>query len=67
MIVYRITFAMNTIASVKPVDATFVLKEDGDYYYENDGMLIYAIIRAHTDQEAHLKATELIEKVTKGK
>lgn len=66
MKVFRVTFAANQVASIKPAEPTFILTDNEDYYYESGGTLIYALVKAATEEEAMEKSLAIIEKVKRG-
>jgi len=63
MKVFRVTFAANQVASIKAAEPKFVLSENEDYFYESGGLLIYALVKATTEEEARVKSLAIIEKV----
>ncbi|RYG54809.1 MAG: hypothetical protein EOO01_00415 [Chitinophagaceae bacterium] len=59
---YRITFAANEIISITPFDGEMVFQ--GDYYYhESNGLLIFAIVRAASEERAHELGRKIIQVV----
>ena len=47
---------------VRPAEREYDISGDISYY-EHNGLLIYAIIKAESEEEAEMKAKELIDKV----
>ena len=67
MKIFRVTFLLNSIASIKEseIDPGF---EREVYFYENDGMKIFALVRAFDEVDARQKIERAFatEKVNDG-
>ena len=62
---YKITFANNQIETINKVDGIYFFEGDSSYYMNEQGFLVYALVRAETEAQARSKANKIIESVTK--
>ena len=62
---YKITFVSNNIESVNKVEGIYFFEGDSSYYINEQGFLVYALIKAETEAEAVKKANEIIKNVIK--
>jgi len=63
MNLYKIIFARNEVISCKEENNTEYI--DGSYHYEHkNGKLIYALIKAESEDDARSKALVVIKEVT---
>jgi len=62
---YKITFANNQIETINKVDGIYFFEGDSSYYMNEQGFLVYALVRAETEAKARSKANKIIESVTK--
>ena len=62
---YKITFVYNKILTVNKVDGIYFFEGDSSYYMNEQGFLVYALVRSETEAQARSKANKIIESVTK--
>lgn len=63
MNVYKLIFARNTVVAC--CLANNQIKLDSEYYYEHDkGKVIYAVVKAPTEDDAIAKGHKIIKEVT---
>ena len=64
MNIYKVIFAKNEVISCDLISNKFELSED--YLYHHDkGQLIYAIIKANSEEDALNKSDQIIKEVAK--
>ena len=64
---YRITFSDNSIDSLQPMAGQYNL-EDSDYFYsQREGSLVFAIVRADSEEHARKLGLEILKKLAPAK
>ncbi len=62
MSVYRVTFISNRIGSIKLSERSEIPGSEEDFYYANDGVLVFALIKAESEEDARTRVLEIIKK-----
>lgn len=65
MAIFKVVFAKNEILACRELSTSPHVVENVNYEHDKNGHLIYAIIPADSEREAHLKAVELIKDVSR--
>lgn len=65
MAIFKVVFAKNEILACRELSAPPDESENVNFEHDKKGHLIFAIIPADSEREAHLRAIELIKDVSR--
>ena len=67
MSVYRVTFIANQIETIKLSELQTAPDGEEDFFYLNNGALVFALVKADSEEDARKIALRMIERIIKGK